>query len=336
MDHNTQHELFTCTALFMGPATQTTPEPLGAVLKMVTAKRGQKQTAPVLPDLDAQQEHALAQGGVSLAERERALAEREKQLDKCKERQDDRELCLKRMQELVSASTAYLEEKQRAHNERRELLDAQKKIQDEMLELLEEWEVNSVQRSGEIDERERMLQITTGEHEARVDTMEQALNAAHEELKRLKVVISECAGYEHTTLGAARAQELAHLRGVGLDSLEPARLRELQGVVRETSRLLEHALVRSEAESLVVQEQKSFMCPIGHDLMREPVGATAGHTSDRRNIERLFSMKQNVGDTLQSPMTSEKLTKTDLYPNHALKSMIEEAVDAKVAEIIAR
>jgi hypothetical protein len=30
------------------------------------------------------------------------------------------------------------------------------------------------------------------------------------------------------------------------------------------------------------------------------------------------------------------LTKTDLYPNHALKSMIERAVDAKVDEINAR
>jgi hypothetical protein len=35
-------------------------------------------------------------------------------------------------------------------------------------------------------------------------------------------------------------------------------------------------------------------------------------------------------------MTNQELTKTDLYPNHSLKSMIEEAVDAKVAEITAR
>jgi DNA repair exonuclease SbcCD ATPase subunit len=311
----------------------------------MNGKLGKKQTAPALPDLDAQQEHALAQRGVSLAEREQALAEREqaltereKQLDKCKEKQDDRELRLKHIQELVSASTADLEEKQRAHKERREIIDAQKKIQDEMLELLEEWEVNSIQRSGELDERERRLQITTGEYEARVDTMEQALNAAQEELKRLKVVISECAGYEERAQEREeRAQacaELAHLRGVGLEALEAAELRKLQGVVQKTSRLLEHALVRRAAESEVFAAQIEFMCPIGHDLMQEPVMAADGHTYERRHIERLFAMK--AGETLRSPMTNAELTKTDLYPNHALKSMIERAVDAKVAEINAR
>ena len=157
-------------------------------------------------------------------------------------------------------------------------------------------------------------------------------------LGRLEAVISECAGYEERAQERAElaqeSAELAHLRGVGLDALEPAELLELQVIVQKTSRLLEQALVRRAAESEVVVAQIDFMCPIGHDLMREPVNAANGHTYERRNIERLFALK--AGDTLRSPMTNAELTKTDLYSNHALKSMIQGAVDAKVAEINTR
>jgi hypothetical protein len=47
--------------------------------------------------------------------------------------------------------------------------------------------------------------------------------------------------------------------GLGLDALEPARLLELQGVVQKTSKLLEQALVRREAENEPFEEQKDFM-----------------------------------------------------------------------------
>ncbi len=143
--------------------------------------------------------------------------------------------------------------------------------------------------------------------------------------------MSECAGYEERAQACA---ELAHLRGVGLDSLEPAELRELQNVVQKTARLLEHALVRRAVESDVVAKNKTYMCPIGHDLMREPVVAVDVHTYERRNIERHFSMK--AGETLRSPMTNEELTNTELLPNHTLNSVIKGAVNAKMAKINAR
>lgn len=212
-----------------------------------------------------------------------------------------------------------------------EKLDAQKKKQDEMMEALKDWETVCVNRSAILDAQQRMLEITSREQETRVNDMEEALSIAQEKLRRLEAVNSECTGYEERAQACA---ELAHLRGVGLDALESEELRELQGVVQRTSRLLEHALVRRAAESDVVAAQKEFMCPIGHDLMREPVMAVDGHTYDRVNIERLFALK--AGETLRSPMTNAELAKTDLYPNHALKSMIERAVDAKVAEINAR
>jgi hypothetical protein len=339
MDHNTDQELFqpfTCTSLFTcpeTPETQTTPAPigselgvLGAALKRVKAKRAQKQTAPAFPESDAQHEHALAQASASLAEREQALAKRERAFQVMHESlvektriQKAHEMLLHQMQTVIEESNMKVIARDLERKENQQKLDDQKKLQDEMMEALKEWEYMSKQRSAEMDERERKLQIaqiTCIEQETRVNAMEQALNTAREKMeRRLEAVISECAGYEERAQACA---ELAHLRGVGRDALEAA----------------EHALVRRAAESNVVAAQNEFMCPIGHDLMREPVMAADGHTYERRHIERLFAMK--AGETLRSPMTNAELTKTDLYPNHALKSMIERAVDAKVAEINAR
>ena len=268
----------------------------------VRAKRAQKQTAPVLTESEAQQEHALAQESASLAARQQALKQHENLLDERLkslnariERQNNHGQILNRMQAVVDESTAYLQAQELILVENQKKLNEQKRIQDDLMETLIVREDMIKLRSKALDARERKLQITCIEQ---------------------------------------KTSELAHLRGVGLEALEAEELRELQGVVQKTARLLEQALVRRAAESEVVAAQKEFMCPIGHDLMREPVNAADGHTYERRHIERLFALK--AGETLRSPMTNVELTKTDLYPNHALKSMIERAVDAKVAEINAR
>ena len=356
MDHNTDKGLLpvTCTALFTGPETpetQTTPEPIGSELnepnvtgctaleRVLRKKRAQKQTAPALRDLDAQHEHALAQASASLAEREQALAQASASLAEREQALAKREHILNCMKKLMEESKTYLDARDLERKEHQQKLDDQKKLNDEMMEALKEWQDTSKQcsaaldeRGRELDERERELETTSREQETRVHDMEQALNTAREKAeRRLEAVMSECAGHEERAQACA---ELAHLRGVGLDTLEAAERRELQGVVQRTSRLLERALVRRAAEGEVIAAQNEFMCPIGHDLMREPVMAVDGHTYDRVNIERLFALK--AGETLRSPMTNAELAKTDLYPNHALKSMIERAVDAKVAEINAR
>lgn len=350
MDHNTDQELlpFTCTAPFActgpltGPETQTTSESsgselsvLGAALQRVKERRARTQTAPVLPVLDAQQEHALAQVSGSLAEREHALAERERALkqrekslaEKTKS-QEAREKLLHQMQRVIEES----------NNERKfnqEKLDAQKVLQDAMMDALKDCEAMCLKRSVALDARQLMLETTSREQDTRSNAIQEAWNAIQKKMPRLEAFISEFAGYEERAQACA---ELAHLRGVGLEALEAEELRELQCVVQKTARLLEQALVRvtvrRAAESEVVAAEKNFMCPIGHDLMREPVNAADGHTYDRVNIERFFALK--AGETLRSPMTNAEFTKTDLYPNHALKSMIECAVDAKVAEINAR
>jgi hypothetical protein len=328
MDHNTDEGLLpvTCTALFActepitgpeTPETQTTPEPIGSelnepivtgctalerVLKRLRERRAQTQTASVLTESEAQRAHALAQESASLAERQQAikqeenlLRERLKSFNRRMEIQNDQKQMFNRMQEVINESTAYLKAQELTLVENQKKLNEQKRIQDDLMETLIVREDMIKLRSKALDARERKLQLTCIEQ---------------------------------------KTSELAHLRGVGLEALEAEELRELQGVVQKTARLLEHALVRRAAESEVAEEEKEFMCPIGHDLMREPVIAADGHTYDRVNIERLFALK--AGETLRSPMTNAEFTKTDLYPNHALKSMIERAVDAKVAEINAR
>ena len=320
MDHNADQELlpftctapFACTALFTGPETpetQTTSEPyaselsvLGAVLKRLKERRAQTQTAFVLTESEAQRAHALAQESASLAVRQQEIKQQENLLrerlasfNRKMEIQNDQKQMFNRMQEVINESTAYLKAQELKLAENQKKLDEQKRTQDDLMEKLKVWENMNKKHTEELDARERKLQLTCIEQ---------------------------------------KTSELAHLRGVGLEALEAEELRELQGVVQKTARLLEHALVRRAAESEVAEEEKEFMCPIGHDLMREPVNAADGHTYDRLNIERLFALK--AGETLRSPMTNAEFTKTDLYPNHALKSMIERAVDAKVAEINAR
>jgi hypothetical protein len=203
MNHNTDPELFqpftcttlfACTELFTGPETQTTPEPigfelsvLGAALKRVKERRAQTQTAPLLPALDAQQEHALAQVSASLAEREHALVEREQTLAKREDAlrvthksfvektriQQDHEKLLHQMQTVIEESNRKVIAWDNERKLNQEKLDAQKNKQDEMMEALKDWGVMCNNRSAALDERQRMLETTSREQETHVNAMEE-------------------------------------------------------------------------------------------------------------------------------------------------------------------
>jgi hypothetical protein len=265
------------------------------VLKRLREKQAQKQTAPVLTESEAQRAHALAQESASLAERQQAIKQEENLLRE-RLKSFNRKMEIQNDQKQIFNRMQVVINESTAYLKAKELtlVENQKKL-DEQKRIQDDLMETLILRSKALDARERKLQLTCIEQ---------------------------------------KTAELAHLRGVGLEALEAEELHKLQGVVQKTARLLEHALVRRAAESEVAEEEKEFMCPIGHDLMREPVNAADGHTYDRVNIERLFALK--AGETLRSPMTNAEFTKTDLYPNHALKSMIERVVDAKVAEINAR
>ncbi len=62
----------------------------------------------------------------------------------------------------------------------------------------------------------------------------------------------------------------------------------------------------------------SFMCPIGHEIMCNPVSCADGHTYERAHIKRwLFSNST-------SPLTGAVLPTKVVTSNHALRNLIQE------------
>ena len=61
-----------------------------------------------------------------------------------------------------------------------------------------------------------------------------------------------------------------------------------------------------------------YYCPIGKDIMRDPVMAEDNHTYDRENIEKWFD-----GGHKMSPLTGETLRNLELRPNTSLRSLID-------------
>ncbi|KDO32075.1 hypothetical protein SPRG_03294 [Saprolegnia parasitica CBS 223.65] len=62
----------------------------------------------------------------------------------------------------------------------------------------------------------------------------------------------------------------------------------------------------------------SFRCPIGHEMMVDPVVASDGHTYERAQIARWLQTHDS------SPITNGKLATKALLPNHTLKQAIAE------------
>ena len=62
----------------------------------------------------------------------------------------------------------------------------------------------------------------------------------------------------------------------------------------------------------------SFCCPIGRELMHDPVSCSDGHSYEREHIVRWLR------ESRLSPVTGAPLPSPDLRPNHALRNAIEE------------
>lgn len=61
------------------------------------------------------------------------------------------------------------------------------------------------------------------------------------------------------------------------------------------------------------------MCPIGLDIMEDPVMTCDGHTFDKKNIKDWFGRGNKT-----NPMTGAKLKNLDLIPNISLKNIISD------------
>lgn len=69
---------------------------------------------------------------------------------------------------------------------------------------------------------------------------------------------------------------------------------------------------------------RQFICCISQAIMEDPVTAADGHTYERCNIEEWVAKCDARGRSRTSPMTREVLQHSMLYPNHAIRSLIQD------------
>eukprot|EP01027_Heterolobosea_sp_BB2_P013472 GEZU01019437.1.p1 GENE.GEZU01019437.1~~GEZU01019437.1.p1 ORF type:complete len:476 (-),score=80.38 GEZU01019437.1:142-1443(-) len=81
-----------------------------------------------------------------------------------------------------------------------------------------------------------------------------------------------------------------------------------------------------------IEVPPEFLCPITHDIMRDPVITVDGHVYDRMAIARWFATHSPP----TSPLTNQKLESTQLIPNTKLKQQIEQFVKWRAEERQAR
>ena len=118
--------------------------------------------------------------------------------------------------------------------------------------------------------------------------------------------------------------DLSRLRGGCVGDLAVRELEALQDELQDGLRRVRGEMRRRKAAEHVASHSPSFLCPIGHELMRDPVVAADGHTYERGSIEEWI---QRQGADARSPKTNAKLAHTMLTPNHTLKASIDEAIE---------
>lgn len=76
-----------------------------------------------------------------------------------------------------------------------------------------------------------------------------------------------------------------------------------------------------EAWPLGMDSFSIFVCPITHEVLRDPVVCADGHTYERSAIARWFLSSR------KSPITGQNLPHSSLFPNHALRTLMKGLCD---------
>lgn len=87
-----------------------------------------------------------------------------------------------------------------------------------------------------------------------------------------------------------------------------------------------HGLVQchiNNGTTMLLPEE--FHCPITHEVMKDPVVTCDGHTYERTAIHDWIQRQSTTTSAIKipSPKTNEPLSSPGLYPNHALRNIIE-------------
>ena len=110
---------------------------------------------------------------------------------------------------------------------------------------------------------------------------------------------------------------------------------QLEGLKRDIGAALarvELAQERLKAWEAVGKDVPDFCCPIGGELMREPVMLDDGTSYEKKAIAEWFSTQKRESKPLSSPMTREEVS-GKLERNLSLKNAIAGAVEVKLAEL---
>ncbi|CAH2069674.1 unnamed protein product [Thlaspi arvense] len=115
------------------------------------------------------------------------------------------------------------------------------------------------------------------------------------------------------------AKELAHI-AIKCSQLKCRDRPDLDTqVLPALKRILESANNRLKTEQANVRAPTHYYCPILKEIMEDPQIAADGFTYEGKAIKAWIQKNQNV-----SPVTKHRLKHSDLTPNHALKSAIQE------------
>jgi GTP-binding protein EngB required for normal cell division len=109
-----------------------------------------------------------------------------------------------------------------------------------------------------------------------------------------------------------------------LQGFRPHTLRESVGrIVSSAARTFFAMRARGTERASDEERCRDFMCPISGEIMTDPVIAKDGHTYERNNIVVWFR------ERLSSPLTNQNLTSAELTPNHTLKKVIADFLEAQ-------
>jgi hypothetical protein len=110
---------------------------------------------------------------------------------------------------------------------------------------------------------------------------------------------------------------------------------QLEGLERDMRAALarvELAQERLKAWEAVGKDSKDFCCPIGRELMHEPVMIGDGISYEKKAVEEWFSTQKRESKPFSSPMT-RALVSRKYVVNLNLKNAIAGAVEVKLAEL---
>jgi hypothetical protein len=113
---------------------------------------------------------------------------------------------------------------------------------------------------------------------------------------------------------AERASVLARRLATAFDT------RRAEGLRRVAAEKLRVARLKAQRAAADEKAPDAFKCPITAFLMEDPVMNRAGHTYERKAIERWF-VHHNT-----DPKTNAELASKELTPNHALRALIVDLV----------